>query len=188
MECDLTMDEDSTVANVTSNQTSRQGGQSVAEFVLISSLSTVKQRLAKIDLERENFNSKQRNMDGSISYVTQSVSILATYMLEVRTDMNVLIDRITTQIQQLMPMVKALSNKDLPRKQQRPPPRASPEGLTLQDVPVRSNSPASSTARSTAQVKSSWTDQHEDDDDEMKNAEYGPCNKEITPLPRESYY
>jgi hypothetical protein len=34
-ECDLTMDEDSTTTNITSNQTSRQGGQSVAAAGLI---------------------------------------------------------------------------------------------------------------------------------------------------------
>jgi hypothetical protein len=170
MECDLAMDEDSTATNVTSNQTSRQGGQSVAASGLISSMSMVKQRLAEIDLERENFSLKQIDMDDSISSVTQSVSRLATDVLGVRTDMNALSDRITAQAQQIMTMVQALSNQDLPHKQQRLPPRSSPKGLTLQDVPVQSNSPASSTARSAAQGKSSCADQHEDDDYEMENA------------------
>jgi hypothetical protein len=147
----------------------------------------VKYRQAEIDLERETFNLKQRNMNDSICSVTQSVSRLATYVLGLRTDMNALNDRITAQIQQLVNMVKALSNQDLPRKQYRPPPRASPEGLTLQDVPVRSNSPAPSTARSNAHGKSSRADQHNDNDDEMENAEYGPGNKKTTSLPRGAY-
>jgi hypothetical protein len=131
-------------------------------------------------------------MDNSISSITQSLSRLAIYVLWVRTDMNDTSDRITAQIQQiqqLTAMVKALSNQDLPRKQQHPPTYTSPAGLTLQNVQVpgstylnRSKSPTSSTARSTTQGKSSWADQHEDedDDDEMENAEYRPGNKDTT--------
>jgi hypothetical protein len=88
-------------------------------------------------------------------------------------------------------MVKALSNQDLPRKKQRPPQRTSPECLTLQEIPVPgspflnlSNSPTSSTAISNAQGLSSWEDQHVEDDYEMEHAEYGPGNKDLTPLPR----
>jgi hypothetical protein len=186
-ECNLTMDEDSTSTNVTINQTSQQGGQSVAVSRLISIFSTFKHRLAEIDLERGTFNLKQRNMDDSISSVIQYVSRLATCVLGVRTDMNALSDRIIAQIQKLTTMVKALSNQDLPRKQQRPPPQASPEGLILQDIPVQSNSPASSTVRSKAHRISSWADKLDVDGDEMENAEYGPDNNETTPLPRGSY-
>jgi hypothetical protein len=154
MDCERTMDEDSTASNITSNQTSRQGKHSVAASGLILSLSTVKQRMAKIDLEHKTFNLKQRNMDDSISSTIHSVSRLARDVLGVCTDMNALSDTIIAQIQQLVTMVKALSNQDLQRKQQCPPPQASPECLTLQDVQVRSKSPASSTARSTAHGKS----------------------------------
>jgi hypothetical protein len=61
MEFDRTMDEDSTMNTVTSNQTPHLGGQSVAASRLISSLSTVYQCLLQIDRERDNFNSKQRS-------------------------------------------------------------------------------------------------------------------------------
>jgi hypothetical protein len=81
--------------------------------------------------------------------------------------MNALSDIITAQIQQRMTMDKTMSNQDLPCKQQCLPPRASPEGLTLKNVPVLSKSPSSLTVRSTAHGKSSWADQHDDYDDEM---------------------
>jgi hypothetical protein len=126
-------------------------------------------------------------MDDSISSVTASISRLATYILGVQSDMNTLRNRLLAQIQQLMNMVQDLRKPDLPRKQQRPPPRTSPTGLTLQDIQVmtsdppqgilylnRSNSPNLSTALSTTQGKLSWVDKHKDDDGDMETVD-GNC-------------
>jgi hypothetical protein len=121
MECDRIMDEDGTTTKVTSDRTSWQGGQSVPAAGIISSLSTVRQRLDYMDQERDTFNSKQWTMDESSSSVAQSVSILAIHVLGVRTDMNAQSNKLIAQIQQLMTMFKSLSNQDLPRTQQRPP-------------------------------------------------------------------
>jgi hypothetical protein len=50
------MDEGITTTTITSTQTLQQGGQSVATSGLIPSMSTVRQRLAKINQERDFFN------------------------------------------------------------------------------------------------------------------------------------
>jgi hypothetical protein len=76
-------------------------------------------------------------MDDSSSSITASISNLVKGVLDVRTYMNALSDRLTAQIQQLMTMVKALSKQpDLQRKLQRRPPWTSPTGLNMQDVQV----------------------------------------------------
>jgi uncharacterized coiled-coil DUF342 family protein len=99
---------------------------------MILSLSTVRQRLADIDRERDTFNSKQRSMDDCISSVTASVSKLAKDVLGARNATNALNDRLMAQIQQLMAMVQDLSKApDLQHKLQHQPPRTSPLGLTL---------------------------------------------------------
>jgi hypothetical protein len=91
---------DTTIASNVSRQDTYDSGMN-----MITRLSLMKKRMEEIDNQREEFTTKQQQMDRSISTVTSSVSKLSAYILEVWIDMNIMSDKLEKKVNNIIALL-----------------------------------------------------------------------------------
>jgi hypothetical protein len=89
-----------TIASNVSRQETNEPGMN-----MITGISLMKKRIEEIDNQREAFTTKQQRMDESIITVTSSVSKLSADILAVRTDMNIMSDKLEKKFNKIIALL-----------------------------------------------------------------------------------